>query len=123
MKKRIINVIKLNLILLLIFIIYYIVNIKTGLFIPCVFHEITGLKCPGCGITHMLFALINFNFKEAFFYNPLVFIYFPLLIFYYFYMLYLYIYNKKDKILIKIPNILRITVLVITILFGIIRNF
>jgi len=38
--------------------------------IPCIFYEITGWKCPGCGMTRAVFSILHFNFKEAFYYNP-----------------------------------------------------
>ncbi len=123
MKLRIIKVIKANLILLLIFFAYYFINKYFGFYIPCVFYEITGFKCPGCGITHMLFDLINFRFLEAFYDNPLVFIYLPFIIGYYIYNIYLYIQNKKDKIFIKIPYYVWGILIIITILYGIVRNF
>lgn len=122
MKKRIVKVIGIYLFLILIFVIYFVVNKYTGLYIPCVFREITGYKCPGCGITHLLFDLVNLRFKEAFLDNPLVFIYLPFIIAYFIYITYLYIVDKKDKILVKIPKFLKISVLVITILYGVVRN-
>lgn len=122
MKQRLKKVILIYLGLLLIFITYYILNKKTGFYIPCIFHEITGLDCPGCGITRCLFHLINFNFLDAFKVNPLVFIYIPFIIAYYLYQSYLYIYDKKDKILVKIPKYFMYIVLVITILYGVLRN-
>ena len=123
MRLRILKVIKANLILLLIFFTYYFINKFTGLYIPCIFHEITGFKCPGCGITHLLFDLLNLKIVEAYHENPLVFMYLPFIVAYYFYMTYLYIYNKKDKILIKIPKYIQIILIIITILYGFIRNF
>ena len=121
-KDRLKHIIVVNSSLLLVFIAYYVFNHYTGIYIPCIFYTITGLKCPGCGITHCLFELMHFNIKEAFNHNQLVFIYLPFIISYYIYKNYLYLYDKKDKILIKIPNFVRIGILVITILFGIIRN-
>ena len=56
---------------------YYIFVRLTGLVIPCVFHEITGLKCPGCGITHMMMYIAELRFGDAFFSNPLMFVLFP----------------------------------------------
>ncbi len=47
--------------------------------IPCVFHMVTGLKCPGCGITHLLLALARGRIKEAFLSNPAVFLILPVL--------------------------------------------
>ena len=57
---------------------YYIFVRITGLSIPCVFHEITGLKCPGCGITHMFVNAAQSEWKAAFLSNPLLFVLFPL---------------------------------------------
>ena len=122
MKKRLIKVIIRDGLLLLILISYYFINKKTGFYIPCIFHEITGYKCPGCGITHLVFALLKLDFKEAFISNPLVFIYMPFIIFYFIYLDYLYIYNKKDKIIKMIPNWIWIILIIITLAYGVIRN-
>ena len=122
MKTRLKKILLIYLILLVIFIAYYILNKKTGFYIPCIFHELTGLDCPGCGITRCLFYLINFRIKDAFFVNPLVFIYLPFIITYFLYKSYLYIYDNKDRILVKIPNYVMYIILVITIIYGIVRN-
>ena len=122
MKTRLKKVLLIYLVLLIIFIAYYILNKTTGFYIPCIFHEITGLDCPGCGITRCLFDLVNLRIKDAFLVNPLVFIYLPFIIVYFLYKSYLYIYNKKDKILVKIPNYVMYIILVITIIYGVLRN-
>ena len=122
MKQRIIKVVKIYLILFIIFIGYYFIHKFTGFGIPCPFYKLTGYKCPGCGITHCLFDILNLRFKEAFNDNQLVFIMLPFIALYYFYQTYLYIYDKKDQILVKIPKVFKITILIITLLFGVIRN-
>ena len=122
MKKRLIKVIIRDVLLLLILIGYYFFNKHTGIYIPCIIHEITGYKCPGCGITHLVFALLNLNIKEAFNSNPLVFIYMPFIIAYFGYFDYLYIYEKRDKIIKKIPNWVWIILIIITLAYGVIRN-
>lgn len=38
---------------------------RTGIGIPCVFHRVTGLLCPGCGATRCLTALLRLDFAEA----------------------------------------------------------
>lgn len=40
-----------------------------GMGIPCLFHQITGLYCPGCGATRMALALLRLDFAAAFRYN------------------------------------------------------
>lgn len=40
--------------------------------IPCIFHEWTGLYCPGCGGTRAVKALLRGEVLVSFFYHPLV---------------------------------------------------
>lgn len=47
----------------------------------CVFKNITGISCPGCGITHACFSLVRGHFTEAWNYNHLIIIIAPLLFF------------------------------------------
>ncbi|MEG1879231.1 MAG: DUF2752 domain-containing protein [Pseudoflavonifractor sp.] len=42
----------------------------TGLAIPCPFHAVTGLLCPGCGVTRMCLALLRLDFLSAWRANP-----------------------------------------------------
>jgi len=123
MKKRLIKVAILYSSLFLLFIGYYIFASITDITIPCIFRELTGYQCPGCGLTHLFFDLLNFRFKDAFNDNQFVFILLPFLIAFIIYKTYLYIHNKKDEIISKIPLIFKIALLIAAILFGIIRNF
>lgn len=101
-------------ILLFIIIIYYLLNKIFHISIPCLFHYRTGLYCPGCGVTRMVFSIINLDFYQAFRYNPLLFI-----------LLFIYILIKiievftKQKIKLEKFNYL---LLFILITFGIMRN-
>lgn len=122
MKKRIVNIILILIVCLFIFIGYFYLNNKYGFSINCLFHKYTGFYCPGCGITRCLFALLKFDFYEAFMYNQLVFILLPFLLFLICYRIYLYIFDKEDKIIKKVPNYVWILLLVIVIGFGIVRN-
>lgn len=122
MKDRIKKVILTLSICLFIFIGYYYLNYQYSFSIPCVFYKLTGYYCPGCGITRCLFSLLSLNFYEAFMYNQLVFILLPFIVVYIGYEIYLYIWDKEDKIVKKIPNIIWILSLIITIIFGILRN-
>lgn len=36
-----------------------------GFYPVCVFHQLTGLNCPGCGATRALYALLHGNFRVA----------------------------------------------------------
>ncbi len=42
--------------------------------IPCVFYELTGLKCPGCGITRAIISMLHFRIYDAMTYNALAFL-------------------------------------------------
>ena len=39
----------------------------------CIFHEMTHLYCPGCGVTRAYYSLLHGDFAMAFRYNPMVF--------------------------------------------------
>ena len=120
-KKRIIAVICLIISLLLISFLYYKIYSIYHIGIPCIFHRVTGLYCPGCGITRALFALISGNIKIAIHNNILIFILAPFLIYYFIKKIKIWIsFEKETKIL---PNKLLYGLLIITLLFGILRNF
>lgn len=93
--------------------VYFIIYELLGFSIPCLFHKITNLYCPGCGVTRLLFSLLKLDFYQAFRYNPLIFI---LLILYIVYKL----ISLKYKI--KMPKYINYIVLVAIIIFGILRN-
>ena len=113
MKKN--KVIFVGIILIIISYGYYFLNLKFGFTIKCPFHAITGLHCPGCGVTRMLFSIMTLNFYQAFRFNPLLFI---LLILYIAFIIERLI-RKKD---LKVPNRIALVLLVILIIFGILRN-
>lgn len=52
---------------------YYAIVSFLGFGIPCVFKTVTGLNCPGCGVSRMAVALLRFDFKEAFYCQPVIF--------------------------------------------------
>lgn len=52
-------------------------NIST-LRIHCLFHELTDLYCPGCGVTRMCLALVKLDFRRAFYNNRALFICIPM---------------------------------------------
>ena len=94
---------------------YYFLNRYLGLSIPCLFHELTGLYCPGCGVTRMLFSLLKLDFYQAFRYNPLLFI---MLVIYIFFTLFKVVFKKKIIISEKVYFV----ILILVIIYGILRN-
>lgn len=87
--------------------------------IECPIYKLTGLYCPGCGITRMFISLFELKIYQAFRYNPLLFIYLVLLILYGLYYIILKCLHKNP---IKISNKILYAIIVITILFGLLRN-
>lgn len=46
--------------------IVYLFNPGTHHFYPvCLFHQLTGLNCPGCGMTRAVYALLHGNLRQA----------------------------------------------------------
>ena len=121
MKKRLLRVILINSFLLLILLGYFLLISLTNVYIPCIFRLVTGYKCPGCGITHYVFDIINLDFGKAFVDNPLVFFLSPLLLVYYVIYNYFYVRYNNVKMMV-IPNYISYTLIIISILFGIFRN-
>lgn len=117
MNKRKTNL-KLAIIAILGFLLYYLLNLYTGFAIFCPFHKFTGLYCPGCGVTRLLFSLIKLDFYQAFRYNPLVFILLILGLIY----LIIKTILKKLNIYITIPNYIWCILIMIVIIYGILRN-
>ncbi|WP_051545187.1 DUF2752 domain-containing protein [Butyrivibrio sp. MC2021] len=64
-----------------IFVILYIVAFSNlGFGLPCIFRWVTGLMCPGCGMSHALAAIVRLDFGEAAKWNILSVTLLPVLI-------------------------------------------
>lgn len=79
MKKRLLTVLHICAVLLAAGGAYEIFVSRTGIALPCPIRFLTGLKCPGCGVTHMCIALLHFDFAAAFAANPALLLLSPLL--------------------------------------------
>ena len=86
--------------------------------IPCVFNLITGLNCPGCGISRMLHSFVTLKIWKGIEYNYFLGFTFPYLIALIIYCSYNFVTRKK----IKIFEVSMIVYLVLFIVWGIIRN-
>lgn len=99
----------------------YIIISFAGIKIPCIFNKLTGLKCPGCGNTRAVKALLQLDIKQAFANNYL----FPLELGYiaWVYIKFCHNYIKNNIFSYRTPHpALDIVILVIILLWSIIRN-
>ena len=53
---------------------------RTRLTPPCPYLSLTGLACPGCGLTRSMHALLHGNVAQAFSWNPWIFVAAPVAI-------------------------------------------
>ena len=90
--------------------------LKGYITIPCLFHKVTGLYCPTCGVTRVCRALIKGDIQTSFRNNMLVYIAVPILL-----ILQLPSF-KSNKLLKQIYNILIVFLVIVAIVFGILRN-
>ncbi len=51
----------------------------TGLALLCPFHAVTGLQCPGCGVTRLCLSLLRGDCSGAWRANPLLMLMLPIL--------------------------------------------
>lgn len=119
--KRLRKVLKNLTIILLLGICYLILLTFTELSIPCLFNKITGLYCPGCGITRMCLAILQFDFVTAFHSNMALFILLPFLIpmFCYYIVRYILTGRQSNSVF---HNTLLWLCIGFLLVFGVLRN-
>lgn len=100
---------------------YYLLLVNFNIGIPCLFNVITNLKCPGCGITHLILNLSNFKFKQAFLCNQFIFITSPFIIYFIIKNYLCWLLNITFK-LNKAENVLIFLLLIGLIIFTVARN-
>lgn len=93
----------------------------TGLGIPCLFYQLTGKLCPGCGISRMCMALAALDLPRAFRCNALVMGLLPFALIFGTRHLVRYVRTGSTEID-RLEFILLLAALVLTIAFGILRN-
>ena len=101
----------------------YFIFIKiVGKGIPCFLHLLTGLHCPGCGISRMFISLFSLDFKAAFSYNAYAMTVGPIAAIFVLRHYIKYILNGPQQKSEKLETVLLIIALALAILFGILRN-
>lgn len=121
MKKRVFIVIRNAAILLGAGLVYAAFVSLTGLAIPCVFHLVTGLKCPGCGVTRVALALLRFDFHEAWIQNRCLILISPLLAVSIVTQLVSYIRTGRYRVG-RILTVVNYVLVGLLLLFGVVRN-
>ena len=100
---------------------YYVWLSLTGLGIPCVFHLVTGLKCPGCGVTRMLISLLRLDLSAAFSYNAVLLCLLPLLLSLGLFSLIRYV-RTGNRSMTRAENALIYAAAAVLIIWGVVRN-
>lgn len=119
-QKRQIHLLLLTAAILIVGLTLYILA-RIGHPIPCLFHQITGLQCPGCGNTRAVLALLELDIMRALSYNYL----FPVCLFY---LCFVYIrcsvaYYQTGKFTYRTPApAMDIAILSLLVIWWIIRN-
>lgn len=121
MKKRMKKIIVRGIIIALLLICYAVIVITTGKSIPCFIHLLTGLQCPGCGISRMLISMLYGDFRTAFSFHPFLFITWPVLLTLLLNADYRYIKQGRAN-LSSSMNLVAITYVVLLLVFSIWRN-
>jgi len=92
-----------------------------GISLHCPLRFFTGLYCPGCGVSRMLFALLQFDFPAAFHSNMLLMILLPVLAAEAAITLLRYV-RTGSAVLTKRQNVLVWILIVLLVIYGILRN-
>lgn len=118
-KKRRKRLLRAGILLVILGILYAFLFVPAGLMIPCVFRQVTGLRCPGCGVTHLCMAIMRLDFRSAFLYNMGLFCAAPMILL----VLGLEIWNYlTDKKRTKLQNRLCVILVCYFVLWFLVRN-
>ncbi len=93
-----------------------------GAGIPCVFHQLTGFYCSGCGSSRALRSILHLDFYQALRYNAIFTLALPLIVAYFGALFLSYIRFGKDKISGKIPMKAIWVLIAVALVYGILRN-
>ena len=93
-----------------------------GAGIPCVFYQITGFYCSGCGASRALRSVLHLDFYQAFRYNAIFTLALPVLAAYFCALCFSYIRFGRDKISEKIPMKFVWVLIAAALVYGILRN-
>lgn len=89
--------------------------------IPCIFHVLTGLDCPSCGVTHMCMALLRFDIAAAWRANAAILCLLPVLLLIAGSMIGRYVKTGETRPQ-RWVSILIWSTIIVLLLFGLARN-
>jgi hypothetical protein len=95
---------------------------RSNFFPRCLFHELTGFACPGCGLTRGFHALFHGDLLAALHYNAILPLYAILLAGLYCHLLLILIRGKGIPLSIEKSSYFLLCFLIIGVIFGILRN-
>lgn len=121
MKQRAVKVILKGAVILMAGCAYYVWVSLTGLGIPCLFHLVTGLKCPGCGVTRMLMSILRLDLSAAFSYNAVLLCLLPPLLSLALFPLIRYV-RTGSRFMTRAENALIYAAAAVLIIWGVVRN-
>lgn len=90
--------------------------------LPCIFHLLTGLYCPGCGAGRACYSLLHLRFKDALSYNPLMTLLIPLICLYIMVRVIDWMITGGNHVDGKISVKLLVWILVLVFIYGALRN-
>ncbi|RLZ11875.1 DUF2752 domain-containing protein [Faecalibacter macacae] len=91
-------------------------------FLRCPSNLLFKINCPGCGTQRAIHHLLHLEIAEAFRFNALFVLFSPLILVVFLLLIYNFIFNKSVKIPLLSNKYFLITLLVIIVLFGVLRN-
>lgn len=101
--------------------IYLAVFLDFDIGIPCWFNKLTGLKCPGCGMTHAIAQLWRGDIKEALEYNALCLSVLPITCLYVMYRAVRYVNSDEEGFHIW-EHMLLAVLLAVSVGYSVVRN-
>ena len=120
-KKRAVRVIVKYAVIVGIGLLYALFVSVSGIGVPCPLFTLTGLQCPGCGVSRMALALLQWDFASAFRANPVILLTSPTLLFCLLRAEICYI-RTGEVCSSRLYRILLCAEAVVLLVFGIVRN-